>query len=173
MLAEATGIERTWIHRKGSKDELYRQVVLEWLQVINEAVSYQVSVKLGVNRHLQEQADRLAAVFSGKAYLDLMRVLIRDGGTRRWIVDGYELRMERLAKSIVTGMVEAGQSIGVSLLVPLEAALAFLRDLETIHTLPALHPRTQTGVIPDAPAVNRACASLRNAIVSFDNLRAA
>ncbi|CAM3249698.1 hypothetical protein SPAN111604_13135 [Sphingomonas antarctica] len=168
MLGLAAGIERTWVHRWGSREDLYRRASRIWLSALDEALACDVRIDNGVIRYLADQASALVKHFERETYRDLMLVLVRDGESVPWLVEAYTLRVERLVAQVELRIGAASRRLGANVGAPRDAIRHFIRELELQFAVRSMTPGAPTNLRDPSALLKRACSDLNATLVVFE-----
>lgn len=142
VLSQMSGLNRSALYRRASREELFRDCILLLMSDIAETIS-QIPVATGISVQgtIGEFAAALAAEFSTERYRKVLYIVVRDRHERPWLAEGYRHCILNPAYSRVRNLIAiAGQRQGIALRIPLENVQHFVARLESIFAMAALAP---------------------------------
>ena len=115
QLANTANVERTWLcSRYGSREQLFRTVVLRWLDFFTDVCSVEVNTGDGVLTYLRRQTLVLKRYFKLPEHLNSMRIMMLDHHRDNWLTEIYGCKTAKIAALVEARVREAGWSTGVT-----------------------------------------------------------
>ncbi len=161
LLAERSGLDRYFIHRRFNRERMFRHAILLLVrEVAEEAASIDPPAHQSVREAVRGYAVRVAALFASERYRKLLYIVVRDGRENEWLAEAYEGRVTRPIRAKLTGLVRrAGLLSGAALVLRPNSEQRFLAKLENFFVLPALKPDFVEPSADEASAVIEAAVN--------------